>query len=124
MPAETATGNPPKVWTLRDRIHVIRKQLRDDDLSPALVRESLMMLTALLGNLGDERRQRDHDYRLVYLNCLNTEQKANRARIVAETTPAYHRLSEARDVEEECRQLIVTCRAYLRSLDQEMHLSR
>lgn len=111
-------------WTLRDRLHVIRRQLRDDDLSPQLVRESLMTLTALLGNVADERRQRDADYRLVYLNCLNTEHKANRARIVAETTPAYARLVEARDAFEECKQLIVTCRAYLRSLDEEMRLAR
>jgi hypothetical protein len=113
-----------KKWTLRDRIHVIRKQLRDDDLSPALVRESLVTLTALQGNVADERRQRDQEYRLVYLNCLNAENKANRARIVAETTPAYWRLVEARDVEEECKQMIVTCRAYLRSLDEEMRLAR
>jgi hypothetical protein len=84
----------------------------------------LVMLTALLGNVHDEQREADSAYRLVLLDCMRTEDKANRARIVAETTPAYHRAREAKDTGTLVVEMIRSCRAYLRSLDEEMRLAR
>jgi len=98
--------------------------MRDGALTPLLARESLMELTGLVGNISDERRRTMHEYKLVLLGCLNAEKRANRARIVAETTPAYARAKEAEDTAELVKQMIVTCRAYLRSLDEEIRLAR
>jgi hypothetical protein len=110
--------------TIRERIKAIQKELRDGALSPDLARESLVALTALLGNVSDEQRAADGAYKLVLLDCMRTESKANRARIVAETTPAYHRAREAKDTATLVQEMVRSCRAYLRSLDEEMRLQR
>lgn len=108
----------------RERIKAIQKALRDTEMSPALARESLVTLTALLGNVNDEQRKADSDYKLVLLDCMRTESKANRARIVAETTPAYHRAREAKDTAMLVLEMVRSCRTYLKSLDEEMRLAR
>jgi hypothetical protein len=110
--------------TIRDRVREIQKQLRDGALTPDMARESLVTLTALLGNVADEQREADHGYKLVLLDCMRTESKANRARIVAETTPAYIRARTAKDTATLVTEMIRSCRAYLRSLDEEMRLAR
>lgn len=110
--------------TVRERIKAIQKELRDGALSPDLARESLVMLTALLGNVHDEQRAADSAFKAVLLTCLNTHAKANRARIVAETSLEYDRAREAKDTAELVVEMIRSCRAYLRSLDEEMRLAR
>ena len=102
----------------------IQKELRDGALSPDVARESLVKLTALLGNVTDEQRAADHEYKLVLLGCLQTETKANRARIAAEVTPQFQRAREAKDTAVLVQEMIRSCRAYLRSLDEEMRLQR
>ena len=110
--------------SIRGRIKSIQKELRDGALTPDMARESLVQLTAMLGNVNDEQRAADHDYKLVLLGALRTESKANRARMVAETTPAYERAREAKDTAVLVTEMIRSCRAFLRSLDEELRLSR
>lgn len=109
---------------MRERIRGIQLGLRDGALSPDLTRESLVMLTALLGNVHDEQRAADHEYKLVLLGALQTHDKANRARIAAEVTPQFQRAREAKDTAELVVEMIRSCKAYLRSLDEEMRLAR
>jgi hypothetical protein len=110
--------------SVRERVRTIQKSLRDGALTPDMARESLVQLTALLGNVNDAQRDADHAFKLVLLDCMRTEAKANRARIVAETTPAYLKAREAKDTETLVVEMIRSCRAYLRSLDEEMRLAR
>lgn len=110
--------------SIRERVKDIQKELRDGALSPDLARESLVTLTALLGNCTDEYRGADLAYKPILLKCLNSGGAANKARIEAECSPEYARLREAKDTTEQVKQMIVTCRAYLRSLDEEMRLAR
>lgn len=110
--------------TVRERIAAIQKELRDGALSPDLTRESLVTLTALLGNVTDEQRAADHEYKLVLLGCLQTHDKANRARIAAEVTPQFQRAKEAKDTRELVIEMIRSCKAYMRSLSDEMNLTR
>lgn len=110
--------------TIRERVKVIQKNLRDGALTPDLTRESLVMLTALLGNVHDEQREADHEYKVILLRCLDADEAANRARIRAEVTPQYQRAREAKDTAELVVEMIRSCKAYLRSLDQEMQLAR
>ena len=110
--------------SVRDRIKGIQKELRDGALSPDLARESLVELTALSGNVADEQRDADHEYKLVLLGCLQGDEAANRARIRAEVTPQYMRAREAKDTFTLVQEMIRSCRAYLRSLDEEMRLAR
>lgn len=110
--------------SIRERIRKIQGELRDGALTPDLTRESLVQLTALLGNVADEQRAADAEFKLVLLDAMRTESKANRARIVAETSPQYNRAREAKDTATLVQEMIRSCRAYLRSLDEEMRLAR
>lgn len=119
-----ATETVTRELTIRERVRLIQVEMRDGNLTPMKARENLVMLTGLVGNVADEQRKAEHDYKLVLLGCLETEKRANRARIIAETTPAYARAKTAKDTAELVKQMIVTCRSYLRSLDEEIRLSR
>lgn len=110
--------------SVRDRIKEIQKNLALGALTPDMARESLVRLTALMGNVHDEQRAADHEYKLVLLGCLQGDEAANRARIRAEVTPQYQRSREAKDLAELVTEMIRSCKAYLRSLDEEMRLSR
>ena len=110
--------------SVRERIKKVQTELRDGALTPDLTRESLVVLTALMGNVLDEQRESDHAYKVVLLACLKTHEKANRARIEAEVTPEYQRAREARDTADLVQEMIRSCKAYLRSLDTEMQLAR
>src|SRR4051812_5114758 len=100
--------------SVRDRVKQIQKLLRDGAVTPDLTRESLVMLTALLGNVNDEQRDADHEYKLVLLGCLQGDEAANRARIRAEVTPQYMRAREAKDTADLVVEMIRSCKAYLR----------
>lgn len=113
-----------KEGTVRERVKKIQGDLRDGALTPDLTRESLVTLTALLGNVQDEQRVADHEYKLVLLGCLQTHDKANRARIAAEVTPQFQRARAAKDTADLVVEMIRSCKAYLRSLDEEMRLAR
>lgn len=110
--------------TIRERVRAIQTSLRDGALTPDLTRESLVTLTALLGNVNDEQRRADQVYKAVLLGCMESEKKANRARIRAEITPEYQRAREAKDTQQLVIEMIRSCKAYLRSLDEELRLAR
>ena len=110
--------------SIRDRVRKIQKDLRDGALTPDMVRESLAELTGLLGNCTEEYRDAELAFNPVRLACLKAGGAANRAEIEAKCSPEYVRLREAQDYMKMTQQSIVTCRAYLRSLDEEMRLSR
>lgn len=110
--------------SIRERIREIQAELRDGALTPDLARESLVTLTALLGNVNDEQRAADAAYKAVLLACLDGGEAANRARIRAEVSPEYQRAREAKDTGTLVVEMIRSCKAYLRSLDEEMRLAR
>lgn len=110
--------------TIRERIKAVQRELGTGALTPDLTRESLVRLTSLLGNVHDEQRAADHEYKLVLLGCLQTHDKANRARIAAEVTPQFQRAKEAKDTADLVVEMIRSCKCYLRSLDEEMRLAR
>src|SRR5687768_3800454 len=84
--------------------------------------EILAELTALLGSINDEIRKRDVEYNLVLLHALESENKANRAKIKAQTTPEYIAMREARDTKEVCVELIRSLKYFLKAKQDEwMH---
>ena len=110
--------------SIRERIKAIQSKLGTGNVTPELVRDSLVTLTSLLGNVNDELRAADHEYKLVLLGCLQSDEAANRARIRAEVTPQHQRAREAKDTAALVVEMIRSCKSYLRSLDEEMRLSR
>lgn len=120
----TRATESSRTVTVRERIRKIQANLRDGALSPDLARESLVELTALYGNVVDEVRAAEHDYKRVLLKAYETEERANRAKIRAEVSDEYVRWREARDTERHVVEMVRSCKAYLRSLDEEMRLAR
>lgn len=109
--------------TVRELVASIQKEMLGD-LQPQRAAELLAKATALLGNCNSEIREADGQYAQVLLGCLNSETRANRARIVAETTPEYQRRQEARDTKELVVEMIRSLKYLLRAFEEEMRLSR
>ena len=111
--------------TVRDMVGAIQMEvIKSDDLLPQRASELLMTATALIGNVNHEIREADAKFNLVLLDCLKAEEKANRARIVAETTPAYARRREARDTLTLLTELIRSLKVFIKAQGEEMRLSR
>jgi hypothetical protein len=110
--------------TVREMVAAIQVEVRDTDLMPERAAQLLAKLTALIGNCNAEIRAADMEYSAVLLEQLQTEGKANRARIVAEMTPAYHRKREARDTKELVVELVRSMKYILRAAEEEMRLAR
>lgn len=94
------------------------------DLQPDRAAELLMRLTSMLGNCADEIREADSEYGVTLLHYLDTEKKANRARIRAEISPEYRRKQEARDTKELVVELSRSLKYFLRAKSDELQLSR
>jgi hypothetical protein len=101
-----------------------REVMSPSDLTPDRAAELLVMLTALIANIAEEIRYADHTYAAVLLACLDSETKANRARIRAEISPEYQRKREARDTKELVVELVRSLKYFLRSKEEEMRLTR
>ena len=92
------------------------------EMTPDIARKSLVQLTGLMGLAAEHLRECDLAYKKVLSGKLSEHDKANRATIEAECSPQYAAYREAKDVHESIKQMMVSCRAYLRSLDEEMRL--
>lgn len=110
--------------TVRDLVKAMQVEILRGDLQPTRATELLTKLTALLGSCFEEIREADHEYAVVLLQHLESETKANRAKIRAETTPEYSRKREARDTRDLVQELIGSLKYLLRSAEAEMRLSR
>ena len=111
--------------TVRDFVKAIQRELRDSaDLVPDRAAELLNQATALLGNCADEARMAQHDYNQILLHALRTNEKANRAKIEAETSPQFLRFQEAKDTTRLTEQMIISLRQFLRTKESEARLTR
>jgi hypothetical protein len=109
--------------SVRDLVKGIQRELRSSvDMTPDRASELLNHATALLGNCNDELREADAEYKRILLHCLRTAEKANRARIEAETSPQYARFREARDVKDLTVEMIRSLKVFIRSKQEEMRL--
>ena len=111
--------------TVRELVKSYQQEVQQAaDLLPDRAAELLMKLTALLGNCADEIRVADGEYAVTLLHYLDTEAKANRARIRAEISPEYRRKQEARDTRELVVELSRSLKYFLRAKSDELQLSR
>lgn len=110
--------------TVRDFIKSYQREIRDTDLQPDRAAELLVKLTALMGNCNDQIREADADYATILLSFLEADEAANRAKIRAETTPAYQRKREARDTKELVVELCRSLKYLLKSNEEAMRLAR
>jgi hypothetical protein len=100
--------------TVRELILERQAEVRNSpDLLPDRAAEILAELSALLGSIMDEIRKRDVEYNLVLLNALESENKANRAKIKTQTSLEYLAMLEARDAKEVCLKMIKSLKYFL-----------
>jgi uncharacterized membrane-anchored protein len=111
--------------TVRSLVRSYQQEIQNTaDLLPDRAAELLMKLTALFGNCADEIREADSEYAVTLLHCLDTEAKANRARIRAEISQEYRRKQEARDTKELIVEMSRSLKYFLRVKAEEMQQSR
>ena len=122
--AHAQFGGSPAEPSVRDRVKRIQVELRQGDLEPTQAREHLVTLSALYGNVLQEIREADAAYAYVLLAHLESSEKANRAKIRAETSPEYQRKQEDRDTRELVQEMTRSLKYYLRSQEEELRLAR
>lgn len=111
--------------TVREHVRDAQKEMRESpDLALARASVLLNTLTALIGNANQELRLREMAYKRELLLAYKTHDTANRAKIAAETSIEYEAFLEARHVKEEIVEAIRSLKAYLRTQEEEMRLSR
>lgn len=110
--------------SVRQMVTAIQVEMRGGDVEPARAREMLMTLTSLLGNCNSELTRAEGAYTAVLAQYLDSEHKANRARIRAELSPEYAAKQEARNTQALVVELIRSLKVILRSVEEEMRLAR
>lgn len=114
----------PSPRTVRQMVASIQTELRSGDVVPSRARELLMTLTSLMGNCTAELAKTEGAYTRVLSGFLDSEQKANRAKIRAELSPEYASRQEARNALTMVVEMMRSLKVILRSIEQEMQLSR
>ncbi len=110
--------------SVRERVNIFKREILTGDLTPYRASEIERALTALLGNIQDEQRIADSLYAEVLAAAMKVEQKANRARVIAETSQEFLRKREVSDTFKHATQLIISLRGMIRMATEEMRLSR
>lgn len=110
--------------SVRERIALIHAAQLRGNVLPIQAAEWLSTLGALYGNVLAEIRDAEAAYALVYAGWLDTETKANRAKIRAELTPEFARCREARDLLKQIDQQIGTLKYLLRAFENEERVTR
>lgn len=110
--------------TVRELILEVQAEIRGNpDLMPDRAAEILNLLASLTGNVNQEILERDISYNKVLLEYLETEGKANRAKIKAEISPEYRAKMEARNTQALAIELIRSLKLYLRVKQEEYRSS-
>lgn len=110
--------------SVREFLRETQTEMRGGDLLPAQASGLLEKLTGILGNANTELRQRQMAYNRELLQAYKTHDTANRAKIAAETSVEYEALLTAKHVREEIVEGIRSLRLVLRTMEEELRLSR
>ena len=102
----------------------IQGEIAKGNLLPVRAAELLTELSALLGNISEEITQRDYEYNLVLLQFLETEAKANRAKIKAEVSKEYLAKRRAYNTRDLAIELIRSLKFFLKAQEQEYREGR
>jgi hypothetical protein len=110
--------------TIRQRIESYQSEISAGNLMPQRAAEILVEISALLGNINNEIVTRDIAYNKVLLDCYNTQESANRAKIVAGTLPEYEAMRQAKNTKEAAVDLERSLKYFLKASEEEFRASR
>lgn len=92
--------------TIRDLIQDIQKEVRATSLTPGRASELLNQLSSLSGNVSEELKNREMDYNRKLLEVMNTVDKVALAKLIAQTSPEYETLIEAKNTQALVQEMI------------------
>lgn len=107
--------------SIRDRIEQIAVSMRNEP-SPADIRDFEVTLASLVWSVNLEVARADIAFKRAIQDA--PEKTAAARRQFAESGPAYERLAEAQATQASAMEMLRTCRSNMRSLSEEMRLSR
>jgi hypothetical protein len=110
--------------TTTERLAEIQRDLLMPDAGPQTARKHLVTLTAMWGDFRADATRTDLAYKAVLGACRSTHKSAADARMAAEASEEYALARKAKDEEAFCLELIRSCKAAMRSIDEEMRLAR
>lgn len=105
--------------TIREMVCAFQEEVKNTDLLPERAAEILTKLAALLGNINQEILVREMTYKKKLLECYEKETKANRAKIIAETSPEYEAYKVAINIEKLAVEIMRSLKYYLNVKETE-----
>lgn len=105
-------------------IEEIQTEVRQGNLNPNRAAILMSKLSSLIGNCNEEIREADLEYNRRLLECLETHEKANRAKIVAETSDEYSRKRKAMNTKELTIEMIRSLKYLLKAFGEEQQVSK
>lgn len=112
------------LMTSSERLALIQAELLQPAVSPQVARKHLITLTAMWGDFAAAATEAEIAYATVEKDYLISEEASNRAEKLARATPEYARMRRAKGEEKFVLELIRSCKAAMRSIDEEMRLAR
>jgi hypothetical protein len=91
---------------------------------PESVRQFLMAMTALGGIMSEETVRAEMTFNHVELAFLSEGGTAAKAKVRAKCSPEYEDYRMAKVLEEQISQLVISCRRFLTSIDEQMRLAK
>lgn len=110
--------------TVRDMVTKLRVEARQPGLTPIRAAEIAVELSSLLGNISEEITDAVLAYNAVFAGYLDSEGKANRAKIRAELSPEYRRKREAEDTDRVAVELVRSLRKLQDTYREEMRMQK
>lgn len=105
---------------IREIIESRRTEIGDGtNLTPQRASQILVELANLTGNILAEITKAQIDYNLNLLYCYKQEEKANRAKIMADTGITYKTLQEAKNCHKVVDELVKSLKYLLRAYQDE-----
>ena len=105
-------------------IEDIQREIQGGELFPERASEILVTLSALMGNILEEIRQRDMDYNMTLKRCLEEHLKANRAKIEAQVSPEWMAMKKAHDTKDIALEMIRALKYFLKSKSEEYQTTK
>lgn len=107
-----------------ERLAKIQADLLQDDAGPQTARTHLVTLTAMWGDFMSTATDKDLAYKRVLPIFRAIHKSAKDAEMHAEASPEYEAMRRAKESEAFVLELIRSCKAAMRSIDEEMRLAR
>jgi hypothetical protein len=105
--------------SIREMVKEVQNEVANGNLEEGRAAELLNTTAALVGNLNDEILKREIDYNKVLLLALDTQEKAGKAKIMAQLTTEYQLLKEATNTKELNTELMRSLKYYLQAKREE-----